>query len=130
MTALQAWLAGLPLPLLLSPVALGVLGLLIGSFLNVLVHRLPLMLERQWWGDVAAQLADAASFKRVFGQEIPAAFARVGDGLEKSLSGQGVLGIARPASRCPACGHRIRLDRKSTRLNSSLTDISSMPSSA
>ena len=25
-----------------------VLGLLVGSFLNVVVHRLPIMLERQW----------------------------------------------------------------------------------
>ena len=26
----------------------GLLGLLVGSFLNVVIHRLPLMLERQW----------------------------------------------------------------------------------
>ena len=54
-------LAGLPLDLLLSPWALALLGLAVGSFLNVVVHRLPLMLERQWWGDVAAQLADGES---------------------------------------------------------------------
>ncbi len=30
---------------------LGVFGLCIGSFLNVLVHRLPRMLERQWQGE-------------------------------------------------------------------------------
>jgi prepilin signal peptidase PulO-like enzyme (type II secretory pathway) len=40
------------------PLGPGLLGLVVGSFLNVVVHRLPLMLERQWWGDVAAQLAD------------------------------------------------------------------------
>ena len=28
--------------------ALGVLGLMVGSFLNVVVHRLPLMLEARW----------------------------------------------------------------------------------
>ena len=50
-------LAGLP-PELFSPWALALLGLAVGSFLNVVVHRLPLMLERQWWGDVAAQLPD------------------------------------------------------------------------
>ena len=33
---------------LLSPFALGLLGLCIGSFLNVVIHRLPLMLERGW----------------------------------------------------------------------------------
>ena len=33
---------------LLSPLALALLGLCIGSFLNVVVHRLPLILERSW----------------------------------------------------------------------------------
>jgi leader peptidase (prepilin peptidase)/N-methyltransferase len=45
---------------LLSPLALGLLGLCIGSFLNVVIHRLPLMLERQWWAEVAQHLADEA----------------------------------------------------------------------
>ncbi len=33
--------------------AMGVLGLLVGSFLNVVVHRVPRMLETQWACDVA-----------------------------------------------------------------------------
>ena len=33
---------------LFSPVVLALLGLLIGSFLNVVIHRLPLMLEHGW----------------------------------------------------------------------------------
>lgn len=40
----------------LSPWVLGLLGLCVGSFLNVVAHRLPRMMERQWWADVAAQL--------------------------------------------------------------------------
>ena len=32
----------------LSPWALGLLGLCVGSFLNVVIHRLPLMLEQGW----------------------------------------------------------------------------------
>lgn len=100
--------AGWPLDLLLSPWALALLGLAVGSFLNVVVHRLPLMLERQWWGDVAAQLADSASFKRVFGAEAPERLVLASGSLEKSLADAPALGLARPASRCPACGHRIR----------------------
>ncbi len=99
---------GLPLDLLLSPWLLGLLGLVIGSFLNVVAHRLPLMLERQWWGDVAAQLADADSFKRVFGSAAPERLALASGGLEKALADLAPLGLARPASRCPACGHGIR----------------------
>ncbi|MDO9072627.1 MAG: A24 family peptidase [Rubrivivax sp.] len=100
--------AGLPTDLLLSPWLLALLGLIIGSFLNVVVHRLPLMLERQWWGDVAAQLADADSFKRVFAGPAPERLALASGGLEKAIAELAPLGLARPASRCPACGHRIR----------------------
>jgi leader peptidase (prepilin peptidase) / N-methyltransferase len=100
--------AGLPLDLLLSPWLLALLGLIVGSFLNVVVHRLPLMLERQWWGDVAAQLADAESFRRVFASAPPERLALASGGLEKAIAELTPLGLARPASRCPACGHRIR----------------------
>jgi len=99
---------GLPLELLLSPWLLAVLGLIVGSFLNVVVHRLPLMLERQWWGDVAAQLADADSFQRVFASTAPERLALASGGLEKAIAALAPLSLARPASRCPACAHRIR----------------------
>lgn len=102
------WFAGLPLDLLLSPWALAVLGLAVGSFLNVVVHRLPLMLERQWWGDVAAQLGDGDSFRRVFGGPAPERLLLASGGLEKALAELKPLSLARPASRCPSCGQRIR----------------------
>jgi len=100
--------AQLPLDLLLSPWALALLGLAVGSFLNVVVYRLPLMLERQWWGDVAAQLADAVSFRRVFGSDAPERLALASGGLEKAIAELSPLGLARPRSRCPSCGHVIR----------------------
>jgi leader peptidase (prepilin peptidase)/N-methyltransferase len=101
-------LAGLPLNLILSPWGLGLLGLIVGSFLNVVVHRMPLMLQRQWWGDVAAQLSDTDSYKQVFGQPAPNGLVLAAGSLEKALADTPPLGIARPASRCPSCGHRIR----------------------
>jgi leader peptidase (prepilin peptidase)/N-methyltransferase len=101
-------LAALPLPELLSPWALGLFGLLIGSFLNVVIHRLPLMLERQWWADIGSQLSDRDSFRRVFNAEAPAGVTQAGTALDKALRSLKALGIARPASHCPACGHKIR----------------------
>lgn len=61
----------------------GVLGLLIGSFLNVVVHRLPKMMERQW----AAECAEMSGTP-------PAAEAPP-------------LNLMVPRSRCPHCGHSI-----------------------
>ena len=40
---------------------LGLLGLLIGSFLNVVIHRKPLLLERRWLLDTAQYLQDGAA---------------------------------------------------------------------
>ncbi|MDE2368911.1 MAG: prepilin peptidase [Burkholderiales bacterium] len=81
---------------------------MVGSFLNVVVHRLPLMLERQWWGDVHGQFGDADSYRRVFGAALPKPLAESGAALETAMAALKPLSLARPASRCPSCGHRIR----------------------
>ena len=60
------------------------LGLIVGSFLNVVIHRLPLMMEREWRMQCAELL----------GQPAP-------DG------DQPVLNLWRPRSRCPHCKHLI-----------------------
>ena len=64
------------------PVASGLLGLLVGSFLNVVIHRLPRMMEREW----QCQCAELR------GEEAPQGEA---------------ISLVRPRSRCPACGHAI-----------------------
>jgi leader peptidase (prepilin peptidase) / N-methyltransferase len=72
-----------------SPVALTGLvflfGLLIGSFLNVVIHRLPKMMERAWQQEARDILAMAPA------DTAPAP-----------------LTLATPASHCPQCGHKIR----------------------
>jgi leader peptidase (prepilin peptidase) / N-methyltransferase len=91
----------------LSPWLLALLGLCIGSFLNVVIYRLPLMLDRGWWGDVANQLGDAEAHRRVFGAAPSAAAAETGRSLTQALSTLGPLQLSRPRSRCPGCGHMI-----------------------
>ncbi len=71
------------LPLAMDLAIAGVLGLLVGSFLNVVIHRLPKMLERQW-ADECAQLAG------------------------KPAAGAAPYNLVRPRSACPHCGHGIR----------------------
>lgn len=61
----------------------GVLGLLVGSFLNVVIYRLPKMMERRW----------AVECAELQGTEPPAAEP---------------FNLMRPASRCRQCGHAIR----------------------
>ena len=97
--------------LLLSPFGLGLVGLLVGSFLNVVVHRLPAMLWRDWWKDsVEFQLGDVRAWQPLFGAratpppQLAAAAASVAAALEK-LPAQSLL---RPRSRCPHCGHVLR----------------------
>ncbi len=60
----------------------GLFGLLFGSFLNVVVYRLPKMMERQWQQE-AAEMA---------GQDAPE---------------QEPFNLMVPRSRCPHCGHAI-----------------------
>lgn len=70
-------------PLQTSPaflaIAVGVLGLAVGSFLNVVIHRLPIMMRAEWGADCA----------ELEGREAPPA---------------AKLNLLTPRSRCPSCG--------------------------
>lgn len=57
-------------------------GLCVGSFLNVVIHRLPLMLERRWQAEAAELRGEAVP-------ELPR------------------FNLMVPRSRCPHCGHQI-----------------------
>ncbi|MFF7706046.1 prepilin peptidase [Pseudomonas sp. NPDC007930] len=61
-----------------------ILGLLVGSFLNVVIHRLPIMLARQWQAQSREYL------------QLP------------QEPEQPRYNLAVPASTCPHCSHRIR----------------------
>ena len=97
------------LDILLSPWVLGLLGLAIGSFLNVVIHRLPQLLEREWLGDAAAYLQDSATMARVLGSPPDRCTELAGQGAALAAEVQALpaLSLSRPRSRCPQCGHQL-----------------------
>jgi leader peptidase (prepilin peptidase)/N-methyltransferase len=92
----------------LSWPVLALLGLMVGSFLNVVIHRTPIIMFREWWGEMPRYLGDADEWKQVFGTEAPAVVGQSAEAITKSLEALPTIGIAKPASRCPHCGHQIR----------------------
>lgn len=64
-------------------ILIGIFGMLVGSFLNVVIYRLPKMLEKQW----------AAECASLSGKELPTAEP---------------FNLMVPRSRCPQCNHQIR----------------------
>jgi len=91
-----------------SPAVLGVFGLMVGSFLNVVIYRLPQMLLRDWWKYNAENLDDAKEWKLATGAERPEAYARVGQDIYDAIEARPKLTLVTPRSRCGACGHAIR----------------------
>lgn len=59
-----------------------ILGLMIGSFLNVVIHRMPKIMEQRW----------RAEYAEMSGQQSPST---------------GRFNLVVPRSQCPACGHGI-----------------------
>jgi leader peptidase (prepilin peptidase)/N-methyltransferase len=93
----------------------GALGLIVGSFLNVVIHRLPAMMRRDWLSESIGNLVrwDAESptlWSQVFGARAPApaALERAAAEAAAALDALPPLTLSRPRSRCGACGHAIR----------------------
>ncbi len=73
-------------PLLFTALAT-LVGAMVGSFLNVVIHRLPIMMERQW-REQCRELEEAGEAETAEPEE--------------------PFNLAVPPSSCPHCGYRIR----------------------
>jgi leader peptidase (prepilin peptidase) / N-methyltransferase len=79
MTGLALFFANFPVALLIAAL---LFGLIVGSFLNVVIHRIPIILDRTW-----RRQCDELSGKQPVAEE--------------------TYNLVLPRSQCPACGHLI-----------------------
>ena len=76
------------LPIELLALLGGIMGLMIGSFLNVVIYRLPKMMEQQW-AQECAELSNQSAALSASTDELVA------------------FNLMTPSSRCSSCGHAI-----------------------
>lgn len=76
----------------LTIVLAALLGLLVGSFLNVVIYRLPLMLQREWHGQCCEYLQLDAN--------------KIGSA--PAVSEHKVFNLMKPDSHCPVCKKPVR----------------------
>lgn len=78
-------------------VVFALLGLCVGSFLNVVIHRIPLMMVVSWRQECSQFMSQQADMPL----EHTSALTQV-------VSSDAPITLSTPASRCPHCAHKIR----------------------
>jgi leader peptidase (prepilin peptidase) / N-methyltransferase len=91
----------------LFPVLAGLVGLVVGSFLNVVIVRLPTMLNRQWRRECEQHLAAADTDGRTFNLIVPGSHCPHCGHRIRALENVPVLSYLWLGGRCSACGARI-----------------------
>ena len=75
-------------------VSAGLFGLVIGSFLNVVIHRLPLMMQRQWDADIEQYRLEQAD-----PNPTPSVL--------PTHNQQPAFNLMKPGSHCPQCNNKL-----------------------
>jgi leader peptidase (prepilin peptidase)/N-methyltransferase len=93
----------------------GVVGLLVGSFLNVVIYRTPVMMYRDWLFDAIGHLMTSSDggpslWSRALGPKSPVEvkLSAAADEAVPLLEALPPFDLARPASRCGHCGQPVR----------------------
>jgi len=81
----------------LALVVFGLLGLCVGSFLNVVIHRTPLMMLAAWRQECSQFMAEQADMPPEHTQP-----------LANIVAADPSITLSTPASRCPHCAHKIK----------------------
>ena len=78
-------------------VIFGLLGLCVGSFLNVVIHRTPLMMVSAWRQECSQFMYEQADMPREHTMPIV-----------NIVATDTPITLSKPASRCPHCAHKIK----------------------
>ena len=81
----------------LALIIFGLLGLCVGSFLNVVIHRTPLMMLTAWRQECSQFMAEQADMPPEHTQP-----------LANIVAADPSITLSTPASRCPHCAHKIK----------------------
>lgn len=81
----------------LALVVFGLLSLCVGSFLNVVIHRTPLMMVAAWRQECSQFMAEQADMPPEHTQP-----------LANIVAADPSITLSTPASRCPHCAHKIK----------------------
>lgn len=87
----------------------GVIGLIVGSFVCLVAHRLPIMLERAWADHCAETERIGVQGRGADGAPARLVMATFSDDADVADKTPAVadFDLFRPASHCPACGHQL-----------------------
>ena len=80
----------------LALIIFALLGLCVGSFLNVVIHRMPLAMLFDWRRDCTQLLSEQSDIPNQLMTPI-----------EQILANDAPITLSKPASRCPNCAHKI-----------------------
>jgi leader peptidase (prepilin peptidase) / N-methyltransferase len=111
------------LPVAVQYVFVILLGLVIGSFLSVVVHRLPVMLERAWRAEVNPD--DAAPASR-YNLAVPRSACPQCGHVLRAWENIPVVSYVLLRGRCSACGTRISARYPLTELSTALLAVASL----
>ncbi|MFT2092377.1 prepilin peptidase [Paraglaciecola sp. 2405UD69-4] len=75
-----------------------IISLLVGSFLNVVIYRLPVMMERGWKAEIDEYLLSQKEASQASGSQTKGA----------ALSTTETFNLVKPDSTCPKCQHKIK----------------------
>lgn len=78
-------------------IVFAILGLCVGSFLNVVIHRIPLMMHFAWRQECSQFLSQQS--------DIPSEQSTI---MTAIVANDAPITLSIPASRCPHCAHKIR----------------------